>query len=203
MFSGVGTHGWSRLQRAAGDSYREPELPSGRSIEAVRRQIRRMCGSGARRGAFSLRQLAQATGYHPHQLKRAQRALNQSWHRMGRRGAYLISEDQMLDIVAWLAHDFWSTKTRLYCCTWCASSSRLHLSGGLCIRCFSRHRRRCTKAGLPYSLRGLSNVVENLILDCKNEGSHANFLERARRRLGSGLLLTKELLDWMVVAYDR
>jgi uncharacterized protein YaiL (DUF2058 family) len=57
--------------------------------------------------------------------------------------------------------------------------------------------------GLPYTLRGLLAVVEKLNLDCKNAAVHANFLERVQRRLGRGLLLTEELLDWMVVIYDR
>lgn len=201
VFDGVGTQGWSVLQRRAGDSYAEPHLPPGRSVEAVRRQIRRMCDSGARRGSISLHKLAQVTGYHPSQLRRARKALNQAWQRMSKRGCYLISEEQVMDLIAWLLHDFWQAKHRLYCCVWCSTSERPHRSGGLCGRCFYRYRRKCLENGLPASLRDQRQLVAK-ILDCYGSGPHAKFLEEALRRLNTGLALTAELLDWVVLTYD-
>jgi hypothetical protein len=202
VFDGVGTQGWSVLQRRAGDSYTEPHLPPGRSVEAIRRQIRRMCGSGARRGAITLHRLAQVTGYHPSQLRRAQKALNQSWQRMSKRGFYLISEDQVMDLMAWLVHDFWNAGKRLYCCVWCSTSSRPHRSGGLCGRCFFRYRRKCLENGLPTSLKAQRQLLDHIV-GCNKSGSHAKFLEEARRRLTSGLALTEGLLDWVVLFYER
>jgi len=162
VFSGVGTQGWSVLQRGAGDSYDEPHLPPGRSIEAVRRQIRRICGCGARRGAISLHKLAQMTGYHPSQLRRARKALNQSWQRMSKRGAHLISEEQVMDLLAWLSHDFWYAGERLYCCAWCSTSSKPHRSGGLCGRCYFKYRCRSLENGLPASLKEQRNIVNDI-----------------------------------------
>lgn len=203
VFSGVGTQGWSVLQRGAGDSYAEPHLPPGRSSEAVRRQIRRMCGSGARRGAISLRRLAQVTGYHPSQLRRAQKALNQAWQRMSKRGTHLITEEQVMDLVAWLLHDFWNAKKRVYCCSWCSTASRPHRSGGLCTRCFFRYRRRCLENGLPASLKQQRQIVNDMFLDCANVEVHAKFLEEAKTRLGKGLALTEGQLEWLVTTYER
>lgn len=203
MFSGVGICGWSMLQRKAGDSYDDPSLPPGRSIEAVRRQVRRMCGSGVRRGAISLRKLAEVSRYHPSQLLRARKALNQSWQRMSKRGTYLISEDQVMDLMAWLLHDFWNAKHRLYGCAWCATSSRPHRLGGLCGRCYWRYRRRCLANGIPGSLREQKKLVDRMVLDCANVRVHAKFLEAAQGRLNSGLVLTEELLDWLVTAHER
>lgn len=203
VFSGVGTQGWSVLLRKAGDSYREPWLSEGRSVEAVRRQIRRMCGSGARRGSISLRRLSEVTGYCSGQLRRAQGALNQSWQRMSHRGSYLITEEQVSDLVAWLAHDFWSSKKRLYCCLWCSSSSRPHRSGGLCGRCFFKYRRRCLENGLPSSLRQQKEIVDRINLDCVNAKIHAKCLEEAKRQLNAGLALSEGMLDWLVVVYGK
>lgn len=203
VFNGIGTQGWSVLARGAGDSYSEPHLPPGRSLEAVRRQIRRMAGSGARRGSISLHRLAQVTGYHPSQLRRAQKALNQAWQRMSKRGTHLITEDQVMDLVAWLLHDFWNAKKRVYCCAWCSTSSRPHRSGGLCGRCFFRYRRRCSENGLPTSLKKQRQIVNEMFLDCADADVHAKFLEEAQRRLNQGLALTEGLLDWLVTTYDR
>jgi hypothetical protein len=203
VFNGVGVCGWASLQRGAGDSYEDPDLPEGRSKEAVRRQIRRMAGSGARRGSISLRKLAEVTGYHPSQLRRAQKALNQSWQRMSKRGAHLISEEQVLDIVAWLLHDFWNASKRLYCCIWCSTSSRPHRSGGLCNRCFWKYRRKCLENGIPAALKDQRQIVMGMFLDCAHVDIHGKFLEEARSRLDSGLALTENLLDWLVTTYDR
>lgn len=203
VFKRIGSMGWGTLRRCAGHSYLELEMVQRRSVEAVRRQVRRMALSGARRGSISLRELSQSTGYNPEQLRRAQRALNQSWRRMSARGAHLISDDQARDLVAWLQHDFWNSKKKLYGCVWCATSARPHHSGGLCQKCFFRYRRRCLERGFPTSLKQQRRVLSDIILDCADEPVHGRFLEEARQRLNSGLALTETLLDWWVIVHDR
>lgn len=203
VFSGVGSYGWSGLQSRAGDSYTEPGLPPGRSIEAVRRRIRRMGNSGARRGAFSVRQLSVETGYNRAQLRRAQSALNQKWMRMGRRGAHLISDEQAQDLVVWLSHDYWNMRKRLYGCRWCSTSVRPHRSSGLCARCVHRYRRRCLELGLPTSLKEQKEILDDTILDCANRAAHGKILENSRRQLDRGLALTEEMLERVATTYER
>lgn len=194
VFSGVGSYGWSWLVAQSG----------GRSLAAVQAKIRRLCSSGARRGAVSLHELARNTGYSRTQLRRAGSALNQKWRRMGPRGAHIITDDQVCEIVTWLQHDFWSKQKRLYGCAWCSTTRREHRALGLCGRCWFRYRRLCSELGLPIGIVEQGRLLKDMeSLTCAGLESHGRFLERARGLLARGVALDVGLLEWLVTAYER
>lgn len=121
-----------------------------RSPAAVRAKARRLYGPGGlARGYYSVRRLIRDTGYSRTHLRRAMHALDQRWVRMSTRGAYLVTEDQRDDLVAWLRADYWSKRHRLYACAWCGQRGAPHARWGLCARCSSRYASRLRRAGLP------------------------------------------------------
>lgn len=194
VFSGVGSYGWAWLLSQSG----------GRSLAAVQAKIRRLCASGARRGAVSLHELSRKTGYHKTQLRRAGSALNQKWRRMGPRGAHIITDDQVCEILAWLQHDFWNKRKRLYGCAWCSTVRREHRALGLCARCFYKYRRVCSELGLPTGIVDQGRLLSDMVsLTCANADSHARFLEKARASLARGIALDMGLLEWLVTAYEQ
>jgi len=154
----------------------------GRSRSAVESKARRLYGSGGlTRGAHTLQSIIRHTHYSHSQIKRAQSALNQKWKRLGPRGAHIITETQMLDIVSWLRHDYWSKARRLYGCIWCGTSTRFHAGKGLCTRCFRRHWYLCDCFGLPKS--NLRQIVVCRSLDGFGDSV---FLANAESQLRSG-----------------
>ena len=199
VFHSVGSYGWSSLQSVAMKSY-DKKAPV-RSVAAVKAQVRRMCDSGIKRGSTSLHRLATDTGYTRKQLRRAQKALNQKWIRSSRRGSHLISFDQVQDLVAWLAHDFWAPTKKLYSCLWCSTSTKKHRHGGLCCTCVCTYRRKCLAVGLPASLAVQREILEKVQLSCEDLAVHGKFLEESKRVMRRGLALSRELLDWYAVVY--
>jgi hypothetical protein len=194
VFSGVGSYGWAWMVAQSG----------GRSLAAISSKIRRLCGSGARRGALSLHAVAVVTGYNRTQLRRAASALNQKWRRMGPRGAHIITDEQFLEIIDWLQHDFWSKRKRLYGCVWCATERREHKALGLCGVCFFAYRRRCRDLGLPVTRAGQGRLLQDIErLACDLTAAHARFLEEAKSLHARGLALSPGLLDWLVTAYEQ
>lgn len=198
LLSGIGTTGLVGLRRKTQTAYDHPNAPQ-RSRHAVLSQLRRFIGNGGlSRGSWSLRRFARETGYSISQLRRAQRALRQKWRRTGRRGSFLLSDDQVDEILEWLKHDYWDPKHRLYVCLWCRSAGRPHRAVGLCSRCYYRHRNRCVQLGLPTTMQ-LSLVATIRASEGDISGSHAKFLDEVSRKLVRGCALSGEQLEWLVV----
>jgi hypothetical protein len=105
----------------------------------------------------------------------------------------LITQEQFEELVAWLVHDYWSAKSRLYGCVWC-STERTRLKGvGLCARCFWKHRRLCVRLGLPTRLSDQTALWVELVDKGTRLGvDHGRFLERAASRTESGIALEPE-----------
>lgn len=156
LFDQVGVAGWSVIQKKTG----------GRSKAAVLSRMRREFGGGGiTRGTYQLAEAIRETGYSATQFRRAADALNQRWLRTKKRGAYLITGEQLEDMVEWLSHDYWSKKLRLYCCIQCGTTERPHHTFGLCLPCHRKLARRADKAGLPWSAPRLLEWVQKLGLD--------------------------------------
>lgn len=138
LFDGIGSLGWSTLERR-----------TGRTRAAIWAQVRRHYGGGGiTRGCYSLAQAIQETGYSASQLRRASTALNQRWARTSGTGNYLIQAEQLEECAAWLLLDFWSVQHRLYCCVGCATTQRPHHSKGLCCACYRRTTRYMAEQGI-------------------------------------------------------
>ena len=138
LFNGVGISGVEWFKKHCGK----------RSRAAVYGKLRREYGPGGlTRGVYTLHELEKTTGYDEGQIRRAGGALNQKWKRLGPRGAHLITEEQMREIVTWLGHDFWAPGHRLYGCKVCQTTNRPHKALGLCERCYYVHRRLRRKTG--------------------------------------------------------
>jgi hypothetical protein len=180
LFNGVGISGVDWFKRRCG----------GRSRSAVYQKLRREYGRGGlTRGAYTLHELENGTQYGETQIRRAGAALNQKWKRLGPRGAHLITEEQMREIVAWLGHDFWSKRHHLYGCTWCQTDRRPHRAAGLCERCYHKHRRACVVLCLPTSLAEQAAVL-------RKASGRVN--EVVLGRLVSGLALKPSQIDSLV-----
>lgn len=132
LLSGVGTYGWSWFSRNLE-----------RTKEAIYAKLQRSFSKGGiTRGTYTLREMCSVTGYSKSQFSRAQGALGQKWHRTGRGGSYLITQEQMEEMTDWLMNDYWSKSRKLYACTECGESKRPHHAGGCCHRCYLKLRRR-------------------------------------------------------------
>ena len=150
FLDGIGTAGIAWLRRRGGAAYGWPHAPKERSRAAVYQKARRLYGGGGvTRGAYSVRAACRLSGYDRSHLRRAQLALAQKWRRTTPGGRYLIYEDQLDDVLAWLAHDYWSKRHRLHVCLWCGLGVRPHKAAGLCVRCCDRYFTGLARAGLP------------------------------------------------------
>lgn len=172
-----------------------------RSYKAIYNKALREYGKGGlTRGAYTLWEVCQTTGYTRSHMLRAQSALNQKWKRLGPVGAHLITDEQLEDIVEWLKHDFWSKAKKLYGCQWCTTTNRTHKGAGLCQRCYFRHIYLCKQLGIPSSLSGQMALLRKAkSLDCANLEAHGTFIRRAMARLQSGLALSEENLERLVI----
>lgn len=173
----------------------------GRSRKAVYNKALRMYGQGGlTRGSFTLHEICETTGYNYSHIRRAQAALNQKWKRLGPRGAHLVTEEQLRDILEWLKHDFWSKSKKLYGCQWCTTTTRPHVGRGLCSRCYYRHIYLCERLGLPVSgLKQIALLRKALRQDCANLEAHGTFIQEAMARLQSGLALSENDLERVLV----
>lgn len=153
LLTGVGAYGWVWFQS------RFPK----RSRGALRSKLQREVGSSSfTRGASTRASVATTTGYSIGQLKRAQEALGQKWHRLSATGAYIISEEQVEDLCRWLCHDYWSVRHHRYSCCWCAAADRRPFALGFCSRCYWSYRRLCRRLSLPSDLRMQLSMVRFL-----------------------------------------
>lgn len=120
-----------------------------RSESAVRAKAYREWGcSSLTRGTFSLAEVVRTTGYNWRQLRRAQLALRQRWGRLRKRGRYMISDEQIAELLQWLQTDYWAKVTRSYACGWCGTTDQAHQALGLCRRCYHRYRVAARSVGL-------------------------------------------------------
>ena len=184
LLQGVSIYGLDWFQRK-----------TGRSLDAISAKARRLFGAGGlTRGSYSLRGAARRTGYHITQLKRAQAALRQKWKRTSPRGSFLIYEEQLEELVAWLRNDYWDGRHRLYGCLWCDTDRRPHHAVGLCRRCYQTYVQRLRRGGLPQSSSGLLGVVQRI-----SRSKSAGFLVEAETRLVRGRALAESVLAQLIV----
>lgn len=193
LLQGIGAYGLSWFQARSGRSYDYPNAPPRRSIPALYGRARRLFGPGGfTRGTYTLHGASTATGYTRKQIRRAASALNQKWKRLRRRGAYIITEEQLDDICEWLKHDYWCKPLQLYACVWCGSSSTASAGLGLCARCYHRYRRRAAALGLPATRSELRRFVDALR---KAGATDDAFLSRVHGWVIQGRALTADELD--------
>jgi hypothetical protein len=204
LLHGIGFYGLDWFQRNGGQPYDYPNAPSKRSRSAVYAKARELFGPGGlTRGGYTLARLAHETGYHPTQLRRAGSALNQKWKRLGPNGVYLLTDEQVEDILEWLKHDFWSKPLRLYACIWCGTKARPHKGGGLCGPCYFQHRRRCGALGIPQSVRALAQWAAKAARLLTWVEDEKDFLLAAKSRLEHGKSLSREQLDIVAELFVR
>ena len=188
---------WSRredaeLLRAVGNFGYQKMLRrlDGRSLGSLRARGRRLWGSASlSRGSKSLIRLVEETGYARSQLRRAERALGQRWPRTSPTGRYVVSDDLVDDMVAWLAHDYWAKSLELYACIECGRKDRPHRSIGLCSPDYYAWRRLARVYRLPAApgrlLRLLPEELDGLLVD------------NVKTLLGEGCAVTRLQLAWI------
>jgi hypothetical protein len=196
LFNGIGSYGISWFQQRSDAPYDLEHGPKKRSRQAVYKKAQREFGKGGlTRGAYTLEELQNNTGYNREQILRARDACKQKWKRLGPRGDHLITEEQVEEILEWLKHDYWSKVHRLYCCRRCTTDSAPHYGAGLCERCYFRYRRDLERRGLPTSTRALKAKIRSL--DIGKSGEHGTFLDKVVRDLERGVSLDDASLDWL------
>lgn len=195
LLMGAGAFGISWLQTQTGPVY-GPNSAKHRSFHAVTSRGQRMGIGGFTRGALSLEEVKRRTGYTRTQLFRAMMALNQKWKRTGPHGDYLITDDQFDEIVGWLKHDFWCKCKHLYSCLWCSGERRPHRALGLCVSCFWKHLKLCLALGVPSGVKEQEELIVKL-RGLPLQPSEKKFLERVAWKLGRGLALEREQLEWL------
>lgn len=194
LLDGVGIYGFVWFERQTDPGYDWPGAPKHRSRGALYAKLNRSGGQGGfTRGAWTLHQLLQDTGYSRTQILRAQRALHQKWKRLCQRGAYLITDEQMDDILCWLQHDYWQARHRLYACLWCTSDKRPAYALGLCVRCYYQYRRFCRAIGVP------AGVAEQQAALARTPGldQYGKILDTVKEQLAAGRALSQTQLDWL------
>ena len=197
LLDGVGVFSLAWFRRRAGTSYDMPSAPL-RSPAAVYMRAARLIGSSSlTRGTHTLKDAARSTGYTIEQLQRAQQALSQKWKRLSPRGPYLITFDQLDEIVGWLRQDYWCKKLRLYGCVNCGDNHSPPRGMGLCARCYRRLRRILTLAGLPRRLPGLVSMLQGIALDEVPTEMRA-FISSAQRNLDRGWSLTEKQIRILI-----
>jgi hypothetical protein len=204
ILMGAGAFGVSWLRAQTKGAYSWPGAPKRRSYHAVMCKAWRMGLGGVTRGSMSLADVCKRTGYTKTLLMRAMSALNQKWKRTGKRGDYLITDDQLDEMLDWLKHDYWSKAKRLYACSWCSASNRPHEGLGLCCSCFWKHLKLCKRLGVPTGIEsqlGLWVRLKRLVWP--DTGDDAKLLARLGWRLNKRLALDRVQLTWFAVQVDQ
>ncbi len=190
LWNAVGSYSLAWIRRHTEQPFLFPNAPAVRSRKAVYNKVHRELGPGGlTRGAWTLYRMEKYTGYNRSQLLRAQHALRQRWQRLGPGGWYLITQEQLEEIIGWLVHDYWGRKHRLYGCAWCTTETIPLKGSGLCQRCFWKHRRLCLRLGLPTRLSEQFKIVSGMLSPNQKEDRHGIFLERAVSRIAAGVAL--------------
>ncbi len=157
---GVFSIAWFRKQAGRTGSYQSAPY---RSRDAIYRHARKLIGPGGlKRGTHSLRQASLETGYNRAQIIRAQQALGQKWKRLSPRGDYLITFEQLDEIVGWLRTGYWCVELRLYGCVNCGDDRKPTRGNGQCPKCYWRLRNLAKKSGIPTRLSLLRAFVQSL-----------------------------------------
>ena len=186
LFNNVGISGVAWFMRNCG----------GRSVAAIYQKLSRDCGPGGlTRGAYPIHRLEKISGYAESQIRRAGKALNHKWKRLGPRGAHLITEEQMDEITTWLGHDYWSKAHKIYCCSWCTTEQHRHKALGLCVRCYPKYCRMCAQLKMPTALSVQSDRLN--LLSNKLANVESSILYGVTTRLNSGVALELEQLRWL------
>lgn len=171
-----------------------PRFPSRplQSVAELFEKVRHQCLDGpAGRETFNFAQVVRETGYQKTQLLRAQAALDQHWARERPQRSFVITADQLLDMLVWLSHDYWSKALHVYRCLWCGEYKKRHKGQGLCLRCYRKYVRRCRALGLPHQVRALSGFKR--FLDRKP----GRIPQEIQRRISRGWALSEEHLTWL------
>lgn len=163
-----------------------------RSINAIRCKAYRMRLKGLNTGAKSLKELIETTGYSKSQLFRAQRAMNQKWLRSSKKGNYLITIDQIEELLDWLKEDYWCKSKRLYNCVYCGSHNKKHVSFGLCRNCLKVFKNICNRL----------NFIINQELIMKLKLSTDKNIRALGRRLNKKIAISEEQII-SVIGYNN
>lgn len=162
LLDGIGVFSIAWFRRQAGKTGDYPSAPL-RSAAAIYNRACLILGPGGlTRGTHSLKGAERETGYTRDQILRAQRALGQKWKRLSARGHYLITFEQLDEIVEWLKHDYWCCPLRLYGCTNCGDDRHPSRGNGQCPKCYWRLRRLARRLGIPTQRADLVRVVQTL-----------------------------------------
>jgi hypothetical protein len=203
LFDGIGAYGLEWFCQRTETGYEWAGAPLQRSANAIYSKLYRLYGKGGlTRGVRTLREVLEYSGYSRTHVLRAQKALHQKWRRTGPGGSYLISDEQMDEILDWLQHDYWSKIHRLYCCLGCTGDRRPHRAVGLCSSCYYQYRRVCEKLDLPSSIKELKRIT-GVVSGQELEGSalDGKILEEAIGRLRKGVVPEPWQLEWLAVRY--
>lgn len=178
VLQGIGANSIAWLCKKAGN----------RSYGAVIAKLNRDSGlGGLTRGSYTLASMVRLTGYNVSQLKRAQRALRQKWKKTSKNGYYLITEEQLEEIVAWLGLDYWSKPHRLYKCLWCHTRTEHHRAYGLCDVCYPKYERWIASLKIKRNLESVKGYIERSLLS-QNEKERAMKSLNMRRALPLDML---------------
>lgn len=174
LLDDIGSFGWKALERRSKHS----------KTEIWAKVNREFGGGGITRGSYSLSQAMDETGYARSQFIRASKALNQRWLRTAKGGNYLITAEQLEDMVFWLKDDFWSAKHHLYGCMQCEGSKDRHYAIGLCFKCYHKVKRYVKRT---FKIRFTTEYILKRLDSSFTEGSTViPFLEQIRNRLKLG-----------------
>lgn len=196
---------WTKVEEATllvgvgsyGLSWFTDKAITGRSLNAIYAKARRLYGDGGlTRGAFTLNQICRMSGYSVCQFRRAMKALKQKWKKTSAKGSYLIQEEQYDEMLAWLAVDYWSKAHRLYRCTYCYRTDRVHRAYGLCEKCYIYYLSLLRSVQLPVVFKQLEIVIPQL-------KDKYPFLEKAEKNLKRKIAIEKDLLDLLYLCKER
>lgn len=200
LLDGLGAYGLDWFVRRTKSGNKWAVTPH-RSVAAVYAKILQEYGPGGlTRGAYTLNAVIEYSGYSRTQILRAQKALKQKWRRTSARGSYLISDEQLEDILEWLKHDYWCSQKRLYACVWCTGEAKRHYALGLCNACYFRYRRFCDDLDVPHCCKKMRKLVAALRKALPAEGPHATLLENLEKMLKRGIAPPPAYLEWLYLA---
>jgi hypothetical protein len=153
----------------------------GRSPFALYHKLARIgYNSGLTRGTYTLRKLMDLTGYSESQLKRAAKSCFQKWRRTSSKGSFVITEDQMEELCAWLGKDFWSKRHKLYRCLWCNTQEEGHYGLGLCYGCYNEYYRLLRQLGGMNSIKHIKYFIISKYFSVKDMEIADKFINNSR-----------------------
>lgn len=198
ILQGIGANSCKWLCRKGGN----------RSISALYHKLDRLgYNGGLTRGSYTLAQLIELTGYSRWQLKRAMNMCGQKWRRTSTKGSFVITEDQVEEICAWLGKDFWSKKHRLYRCLWCNTQDIDHAKIGLCINCYNEYRRLLRLFGLrKYNIKEINYWIVLKYFTLKDIHISDKFTKKGRalpRELLLKYVFLKEQKDETKISFKK